>query len=86
MELRLLFVHVQVAGAVTRSDEARKKGDDTARGCTSRELVGAWDDEYDGVVIDPASLPSCANAFASQLRASLAVWRSKVVINSDLSN
>ncbi|KAH6803127.1 nudix hydrolase-like protein 8 [Perilla frutescens var. frutescens] len=45
--------------------------------CTSTELLAARDDEYDGVVIEASSLPSTANVFASQLRASLAYWRSK---------
>ncbi|GAB4838964.1 nudix (nucleoside diphosphate linked moiety X)-type motif 8 [Ancistrocladus abbreviatus] len=44
---------------------------------TSVELLDAWDDEYDGVIIDPESLPSCANAFASSLRASLFHWKLK---------
>lgn len=39
------------------------------------EILDAWDDEYDGVIIDPQSLPSTANAFASALRASLANWK-----------
>lgn len=49
-----------------------------ARGCTSIDILGGWDDKYKGVVIDPATLNSTANGFASQLRASLAYWRSKV--------
>ncbi|KAG6413894.1 hypothetical protein SASPL_126609 [Salvia splendens] len=40
--------------------------------------VVRWrDDGYHGVVIDPASLPSCADVFASQLQSSLALWRSE---------
>ena len=27
------------------------------------ELLDAWDDEYDGVIINPESLPLSANAF-----------------------
>jgi hypothetical protein len=45
---------------------------------TAIELLDAWDDEYDGVIIDPESLPSSANAFASALRASLSDWKLKV--------
>ncbi|KAI3447068.1 hypothetical protein Pfo_003733 [Paulownia fortunei] len=41
------------------------------------ELLDAWNDEYNGVVIEPTSLPSSANAFASLLRASLSCWKSK---------
>lgn len=69
---------------MTGSDQARfsgyvpKQGNGMAKGCTSIDLLGGWEDEYEGVVIDPTSLNSTANAFASQLRASLAYWRSKV--------
>ncbi|KAL0333822.1 UNVERIFIED_CONTAM: Nudix hydrolase 8 [Sesamum angustifolium] len=41
------------------------------------ELLKAWNDEYNGVVIEPTSLPSTANAFSSALRASLSSWRSQ---------
>ncbi|KAF2285183.1 hypothetical protein GH714_038973 [Hevea brasiliensis] len=41
------------------------------------EFLDAWDDEYGGIVIDPSSLPSSANAFASALRASLTNWKMK---------
>lgn len=44
------------------------------------ELLSGWDDDYNGVVIDPKRLPSTANAFASMLRASLAYWKLKVFI------
>lgn len=42
------------------------------------EFLEAWDDEYDGVIIDPTSLPLSANAFASALRTSLSDWKLKV--------
>lgn len=42
------------------------------------ELIDAWEDEYDGVVINPESLPLSANAFARALRASLSNWKLKV--------
>lgn len=42
------------------------------------ELLDAWDDDYDGVIINPESLPLCANAFALALRASLSNWKLKV--------
>lgn len=42
------------------------------------EVLDAWDDEYGGVVIDPWSLPSSANAFASALKTSLSDWKLKV--------
>ncbi|KAH7512959.1 hypothetical protein FEM48_Zijuj12G0145700 [Ziziphus jujuba var. spinosa] len=41
------------------------------------QLLEAWDDAYDGVVIDPQSLPMSANAFASALRTSLSIWKLK---------
>ncbi|XP_059638275.1 nudix hydrolase 8-like [Cornus florida] len=41
------------------------------------EFLDAQDDEYDGVIIDPQSLPTSANAFASALRASLSNWKLK---------
>ncbi|PSS20832.1 Nudix hydrolase [Actinidia chinensis var. chinensis] len=41
------------------------------------ELLDAWDDEYEGVIIDPEGLPLSANAFASALRASLLNWKLK---------
>lgn len=43
------------------------------------ELIDAWDDEYDGIVINPESLAALsANAFACALRASLSNWKLKV--------
>ncbi|XP_073278630.1 nudix hydrolase 8-like [Primulina huaijiensis] len=44
---------------------------------SSIELLNAWDDEYNGVLVEPRSLPSAANAFASALKASLSSWKSK---------
>lgn len=44
----------------------------------SVENLDGWDDEYDGIIIDPESLPSSANAFASALKASLSKWKLKV--------
>ncbi|TXG61498.1 hypothetical protein EZV62_012861 [Acer yangbiense] len=41
------------------------------------EFLDAIEDEYNGVIIDPESLPSSANAFVSALRASLSYWKSK---------
>ncbi|XP_017982241.1 PREDICTED: nudix hydrolase 8 [Theobroma cacao] len=41
------------------------------------ELLDAWDDEYNGVIIDTECLPSSANAFASALLASLTNWKLK---------
>lgn len=42
------------------------------------EFLDAWDDEYNGVIIDTECLPSSANAFASALLASLTNWKLKV--------
>ncbi|PON62487.1 Nudix hydrolase 6-like [Parasponia andersonii] len=44
---------------------------------TTTEFLDAWNDDYNGVVIDPDSLPISANAFANALRASLANWKLK---------
>ncbi|GMQ06277.1 hypothetical protein CsSME_00050924 [Camellia sinensis var. sinensis] len=41
------------------------------------EHLDAWDDEYDGAIIDPENLPLSTNAFASALRASMSNWKSK---------
>ncbi|CAK9152781.1 unnamed protein product [Ilex paraguariensis] len=41
------------------------------------EFLNAWDDEYGGVIVDPESLPSSANAFASTLKASISNWKLK---------
>ncbi|OMO67378.1 hypothetical protein CCACVL1_20566 [Corchorus capsularis] len=41
------------------------------------ELLDAWDDEYNGVIIDTQCLPSSPNAFASALGASLSNWKLK---------
>lgn len=38
-------------------------------------VLGFFDDEYDGVVVDPKRLPSDPDAFASILRFSLTHWR-----------
>ena len=46
------------------------------------ELLDAWDDDYNGIVIDSASLPSSANAFAAALRASLSNWKAKVLLET----
>ncbi|KAM6583318.1 hypothetical protein CsatB_010320 [Cannabis sativa] len=44
---------------------------------TTMELLDAWNDDYNGVVINPNSLPLSANAFVSALRISLSYWKSK---------
>ncbi|KAK1365315.1 putative Mutt domain protein [Heracleum sosnowskyi] len=41
------------------------------------EYLDGWDDDYNGIIIDPESLPSSANAFASALKASLSNWKLK---------
>ncbi|XP_050216094.1 nudix hydrolase 8-like [Mercurialis annua] len=41
------------------------------------EFLDALDDEYGGVVINPNSLPSSANAFVSALRVSMSNWKLK---------
>lgn len=41
------------------------------------EILCAWDDEYEGVIVDPYSLPLSSNSFASSLRASLLNWKLK---------
>ncbi|XP_065850763.1 nudix hydrolase 8-like [Euphorbia lathyris] len=39
--------------------------------------VDGWEDEYGGIIIDPNTLPSSSNAFASAIRASLSNWKLK---------
>ncbi|XP_020250253.1 nudix hydrolase 8-like [Asparagus officinalis] len=41
------------------------------------ELLDAYEDVYDGVIVDPESLPSGANAFSSILQASISHWKLK---------
>ncbi|KAJ8766725.1 hypothetical protein K2173_005336 [Erythroxylum novogranatense] len=42
---------------------------------TQLELLDAWDDEYEGVIINPNCLPTSANSFVSALRSSLSYWK-----------
>ncbi|XP_062090946.1 nudix hydrolase 8-like [Humulus lupulus] len=44
---------------------------------TATELLDSWNDDYNGVVVNPESLPLSSNAFASALRASLCDWKKK---------
>eukprot|EP00262_Sarcandra_glabra_P021229 TRINITY_DN8846_c0_g1_i1.p1 TRINITY_DN8846_c0_g1~~TRINITY_DN8846_c0_g1_i1.p1 ORF type:complete len:348 (-),score=47.80 TRINITY_DN8846_c0_g1_i1:67-1089(-) len=41
------------------------------------ELLDAYEDEYDGAIIDPKCLPSNPNSFMTILRASLSDWKIK---------
>lgn len=41
-------------------------------------VLEAFDDEYEGVVINPDTLPSNPNVFASTLRSSIYNWKLKV--------
>lgn len=41
-------------------------------------LLDAFDDEYEGVVVNPEQLPSNPNVFASALRSSIDHWKIKV--------
>ncbi|XP_058074104.1 nudix hydrolase 8-like isoform X2 [Magnolia sinica] len=41
------------------------------------DILDAYEDEYNGMIIDPECLPSSANAFVSVLRASIADWKQK---------
>jgi len=52
----------------------------------SRDLrvLDAFDDEYEGVVVDPQKLPANPVAFASILHASLSHWK-KMVISLPMS-
>lgn len=47
-------------------------------------VLGFFDDEYDGVVVDPKRLPSDPDAFASILRFSLTHWRRMVNLFNEL--
>lgn len=42
-------------------------------------VLDAFDDEYEGVVVNPELLPSNPHVFASALRSSLHHWKLKVV-------
>ncbi|KAJ8638615.1 hypothetical protein MRB53_012882 [Persea americana] len=41
------------------------------------DLLDVYEDEYDGVIIDPECLPSSTNAFVANLRTSLSYWKLK---------
>ncbi|KAJ0964730.1 hypothetical protein J5N97_025868 [Dioscorea zingiberensis] len=41
------------------------------------ELLDAYEDEYDGAIIDAECLPASANAFAAILQSSLSYWKQK---------
>lgn len=43
----------------------------------SNRLLDAYDDEYNGVIVNPEGLPSNPAAFASILRSSLSYWKQK---------
>ncbi|KAK2968227.1 hypothetical protein RJ640_027359, partial [Escallonia rubra] len=65
------------ANCVLKKEGIRVLSPNTASPNLALDFLDAWDDEYDGVIIDPESLPSSANAFASALRASLTIWKLK---------
>ncbi|KAI3844042.1 hypothetical protein MKX03_007060 [Papaver bracteatum] len=44
---------------------------------SSSLVLDSCDDEYDGVIVDPESLPSNTNTFASLLQSSLSHWKLK---------
>lgn len=48
----------------------------------SNRLLDAYDDEYNGVIVNPEGLPSNPAAFASILRSSLSYWKQKVLLTS----
>jgi len=68
---------------LTNGCESRRKGINALMTRTplfrTTELLDYYEDEYDGVIVDPESLPSSANAFAAILQASISYWRLKVV-------
>ncbi|PKA63668.1 Nudix hydrolase 8 [Apostasia shenzhenica] len=41
----------------------------------TRDQLDAYEDEYDGVVIDPQCLPDSANSFTAVLQSSLSTWK-----------
>lgn len=63
--------------------EAKRKGINVSTTNTSlfrtSEVLDAYEDVYDGVIVDPESLPSSANAFSAILQASISHWKLKVV-------
>ncbi|XP_072960708.1 nudix hydrolase 8-like [Typha angustifolia] len=44
---------------------------------TTTEILDAFEDEYDGAIINPDCLPDTSNAFAAMLQSSLSYWRLK---------
>ncbi|GAY51241.1 Nudix hydrolase 8 [Citrus sinensis] len=64
-------------GSVIKKKEINVLSPDIAAPIFAPEFLDAFDDEYDGVIINPENLPSSANAFVSALRASLSNWKLK---------
>lgn len=44
------------------------------------ELLDAWEDDYDGVIINSQRLPNSSNAFSSALQFSVSHWKLMVGI------
>ncbi|KAJ0964675.1 hypothetical protein J5N97_025813 [Dioscorea zingiberensis] len=49
------------------------------------ELLDAYEDEYDGAIIDAECLPASANAFAAILQSSLSYWKQSFFVNAPQS-
>ncbi|ESR64592.1 hypothetical protein CICLE_v10010661mg [Citrus x clementina] len=64
-------------GSVIKKKEINVLSPDITAPIFAPEFLDAFDDEYDGVIINPENLPSSANAFVSALRASLSNWKLK---------
>lgn len=62
--------------------EFKKKGINVVTQNTSLskklELLDAYEDEYDGAIVDAECLPTSANAFAAILQSSVSYWKEKV--------
>ncbi|GMN50664.1 hypothetical protein TIFTF001_019818 [Ficus carica] len=65
------------AGHIRKKTDIHVVTPDISSPSITPELLDAWNDDYNGVVINPESLPISANAFASSLRASLSNWKLK---------
>ncbi|XP_043718894.1 nudix hydrolase 8-like isoform X2 [Telopea speciosissima] len=68
---------LQVGRNVFKKQAVQVVSSDVSSPSMKFDMLDAYDDDYDGVVINPECLPPSANAFASMLCASLSNWRLK---------
>ncbi|KAJ4954157.1 hypothetical protein NE237_030989 [Protea cynaroides] len=68
---------IQVGRNGSKKQAVRVVSSDVSSLSMKLDLLEAYDDDYDGVVVNPECLPPSANAFASMLCASLSHWKIK---------